>query len=568
MLAKQIESAHPETNRGRGVIVTPARGADPRRRADTPNTLELLAGAVALVLLIVCANIAGLLLARNLSRAREFALRLSLGASRRRLVRELVTESLLLGLIGGGLGLAVAVMCNRVIAGFYAGPLTWFELRLNPAVLGLALAITLGTVFTFGLVPALRASRTDLMVTLKNEGQTPSGGRSRLRDALLVLQVAVALVLAVDAILLTRSLRHVFAGERFDPNHVVVMRLRPALIGYGFARGRAFQAEVVRRLEATPGVISVSPALFAGNQANQSVSVWLPGRKPVDPDREAPVFSNVVGPQFFATLGVRPLSGREFETNDVAGQPPVVMVNEAAARRFWGSASPIGALLTVDSLTSIVVGVVPDFEYRAAGEPARPVVFRNYWQTDTTDVFLAESRTHVRVSGDPRAMLSRLREVVSAVDRDVPIADQQTLLEWLAGGFQPIRLVMTLLGYFAGLAVFLSAFGLYGVLAFRVAQRTKEIGIRVALGAGRGRVTTLILGRGVALVLTGCAIGIVGAVGSLPLLRNMLYGVESLDPLVFAVAPLLLVAVAAVASYFPASRAARVDPLLALRTDC
>jgi putative ABC transport system permease protein len=382
-LARQIELSSPETNQGMGVTVMPARGADPASQANNRPIILLLGAAVGVVLLIVCANLAGLLLARNLARARELALRLSLGASRSRVVRELLAESLLLALLGGALGVGVAVLSNRLILSFYqfnySGLPTFFDVGLDPAVLGVTLAVTLGAVLGFGLVPALRASRTDLLTTLKDEGQSPNAGRSHLRDALVVMQVALSLMLVVDATLLIRSLRHIYAGERFDPSHVVMVRLRPTLIGYDAERARAFQVEVHRRLAAMPGVISVSPARNPANWADNWVRVWLPGSPPADPANELHFGANAVGPQFFRTLGVRLLAGRDFEDHDDAGAPAVVVVNQALAERLWPGASAIGQRLVVDSVPSEVVGVVPNLQYRIAGKAPEPFVYRNYW---------------------------------------------------------------------------------------------------------------------------------------------------------------------------------------------
>jgi len=564
-LARQIEIASPNTNRGRGVMVLPARGAHPQRLEQEGETVRLLGVAVCLVLLIVCANLAGLLASRNLTRARETALRLSLGAGRSRVIRELLTESLPLGLVGGGLGIGVAVLFNQVVLRFYGGPHTYFTLALSPTVLAASTGVTLFTVLAFGLGPALRASRVDLLAILKSEGRSAASGRSRLRDALVVAQSALSLVLLVDASLLIRSLRHLYQGERFDPRQVVMMRLRPTLVGYDVARSRAFEAEVHRRLEATPGVVAASPASYAATWKSLMVTAWPPNRAPTDPE-EAPRFpANRVGPRFFKVLGVRPLAGREFDERDVTGRPAVAIVNQALANRFWPAGNAVGQELVVAGVSTDVIGVVPDLEYRGAGRPADPFVYLSYWQADTSNAFAAESRTHVLVSGDPGVMLPRLRRVVAQVDPDVPINEEWTLVAFLGDQFRQVRLATTLLGYFGGFALLLSALGTYGMLSFRVTQRTHEIGVRMALGADRGRVSRQVLGRGIGLALAGFLIGSLGAWASVRLLGSMLYGVAAGDPVTIALAPLLLVGVAAAASYLPARRAARLDPLLALR---
>ena len=569
MLARQLEQSSPQTNRGLGVAVMAARGADPASQRDSTRILALLGAAVGVVLLIVCANLAGLLLARNLARARELALRLALGASRSRVVRELMAESVLLALLGGALGIGVAVLGNRVILSFYrfndAGMPTFFNLGLDPAVLGVTLAVTLATVLAFGLVPALRASRTDLLTTIKDEGQSPGAGRSRLRDALVVLQVALALVLAVDATLLVRSLRHIYQGEVFDPTRVVIVRLRPTLIGYAPDRAHAFQMEVNRRLEATPGIVSASPAAYPAIWADNMIRVWAPGSPPADPRGATRFGTNRVGPRFFKTLGVHLLAGREFDERDVAGAPAVAIVNQALADRFWPAANAIGQRLVVDSVDSEIVGVVPNLQYRLAGLPAAPFVYVSYWQGKLGDSRSTESRTHILVAGDPQAMIPQIRRVIASVDPDMPVSEDQSLVERLMYEFQPVRVAETLLVGFSALAVFLSAFGLYGILAFRVTQRTREIGVRMALGAGPGAVAMLVLRRSALLALIGVAIGVVAALTSVRLLKSVLYGVSSGDPLALASASLLMIGVAVAASYLPARRATRLDPLLALR---
>lgn len=569
-LARRLEVSSPETNEGRGVIVRAARGADPANQERNAQVLTLLGAAVGLVLLIVCANLASLLLARNLSRAREIALRLSLGASRPRIVRELLAESLLLAGIGGTLGIGVAALCNRLILQFYqlgaSGRPVFFELGLHPAVLAGALAVTLATVIGFGLGPAIRASRTDLLTTMKDEGQSPGAGRSRLRDALVVTQFALSLVLVVDASLLIRSLRHITQGEQFDPTQVVTVRTRPTMAGYDSLRARAFQAEVHRRLEATPGIVAASPARTPGIWVSITASVWLPDDVPADPKKAAQVATNRVGPRFFKILGVRPVAGREFDQRDGAAAPAVVIVNQAMAERLWPGGSALGHQVVVGAVPSQVIGVVPNMQYRFAGQSAVPFVYQSYWQAGA-DRSSTESVTHILVSGDPRAMLPEIRRVIAGVDPDMPVSEDRALVDRLRLEYQPVRFAGTLLVWFGALAMFLSAFGLFGVLAFRVAERTREIGVRVALGAAPGQVAGLVLRRGVVLAGCGVAVGIVAALASVRLLSSLLYGVPLGDAKAFAAASALLVIVALAASYLPARRATRLDPILALRHD-
>jgi putative ABC transport system permease protein len=432
-------------------------------------------------------------------------------------------------------------------------------------VLGVTLGVTLATVLAFGLVPALRASRTDLLTTMKDEGRSPSGAQSRLRDALVVMQFALSLVLVVDASLLIRSLRHITQGEHFDPTRVVTVRMRPTMVGYDSARARAFQVEVHRRLETTPGVVAASPARTPAIWVSITASVWLPNDVPADPSRATEFATNRVGPRFFEILGVRPTAGREFDQRDVAGAPAVAVVNQAMAQRLWPGGDAVGQRVVVDGVSSEVVGVVPNLQYRFAGQSAEPFVYQSYWQAKAGDPISTESVTHILVAGEPRAMLPQIRRVIASVDPDMPVSEDRALVDRLMYEYQPVRFAGTLLVCFGVLAMFLSAFGLFGVLAFRVAERTREIGVRMALGAGPGEVARLVLRRGVVLAFTGVGIGVVAALASVRLLGSLVYGVRLGDPLAFAAASCLLVVVALAASYLPARRATRLDPLLALR---
>lgn len=571
LLASQLEGEYPAANKGLGMTALPARGTSLELQQRSARTVALLGAAVVLLLAIVCANLAGLLLARNLAAAREIAVRLSIGAGRWRIVRERFMESALLGLSGGVLGIGVALLGNALVAPFltvnYAGLATYFHLELDAAVIGLSVLVTFTTVLAFGLLPALRASRTDPGTVLKDEAQSPTRSRSRTADVLVVAQVALGAVLITDAALLVRSLRGIYAGERFDPSGVIVMRIRPALVDYDIPRGRAFQEETVRRFSNTPGVVAASPAMFVANQGNVRVSAWRPGQAPADPVNVRRYPSSVVGPDFFRVLGVRLIEGREFSADDRLGRPRVAIVNQAMAAMLWPGSQASGARIVVDGEESEVVGVVPDLEYRAGGSPAQPFVYRSYWQQSLSETWASESRMHVRVVGDPRGMIPALRRVVASIDPDMPVSEDQVLTDRLAFEFQPVRLAVTVMTGFGALAVLLSAFGLYGVLSFRVAQRTREIGVRMALGATRHEVRRLILGRGASLGAVGTLIGIGAALASVRSLQSLLYGVSSTDLPSMMLAAGTLIGVALVASYIPARRASRLDPIRAIRRD-
>jgi predicted permease len=571
VLARQLATQFPDTNKSVGAVVAPARGVDYEDRAESTHNSALLLAAVAVILLITCANLAGLLLARSTARRKEIAVRLALGAGRGRLVRQLLTESLLLSLLGGAVGLLIAFWARDFILPFYGadseGRRAYFSMGLDPLVLTATLALSLLTGILFGLVPALQATRPDLVPALKDEGTSAGFRRSRLRDLLVVTQVALSIVLLVGAGLLLRSLRSIYRGPGYDPGHILMLRLRPSLVAYDPAKAWAFQREAIRRLEALPGVVSASPSEYAPLHGwGGDASLWLPGQQPSRPEDAYQTASNEVGPRYFETMWISVLEGREFNERDRQDAPRVAIVNETLALRFWPGGSAVGRALVVDGLEYEVAGVVKNAQYYNVSEQPRPFLYLDYWQQDnTTNTFSEDSRTTVRVAGDPATMLLLIRKEIAAVNPDVPISEDRPLTEWLDYSFQPVRVASTMLICFGALALFLSALGLYGVLAFTVSQRTREIAIRIALGAERSDVARLVVREGALLALAGAALGLIAAFASARFLASLLYGVLPYDPLTFLVGPVVLVGVALLASYLPARRAMRVDPMVALR---
>lgn len=569
VLARQLEAAYPNTNRGLGVLVTAARGVNPDERKESAGTVRLLLATVAAVLLIACANLAGLLLAQGTRRRKEMAMRLALGASRVRLLRQLITENLMLSLAGGALGLFVALWAKDVLRTFfavdYAGRNTGLRLELDPLVLAAMLGLSVLTTFAFGLVPALRASRLDLVPALKGEGLAGER-RPRPRDVLVVTQVTLCVVLLAGAGLLTRSLENVYLGPGFDPSKVVILRLRPTLAGYSMERAQQFQRAVHQRLQEMPGVLSATPARFpaVGFDDNRTTA-WLPGQAPVRPEDGFRVAYNYVGPRYLETLGVALREGRDFDERDQHGSTPVIIVNETLARHLWPGTSCLDQTLVLDAVPYRVVGLAQDAQYHSIEEESVPFVYLNYWQDAQGDLFNAESRTHVRVAGDPAAMLPLIRKEIAKLDPNMPISEDYPLTQRLAFHFRKLRAATTLLACFGGLALLLSAIGLYGVLAFAVSQRTREIAVRMALGAQRQRVLALVLRQGTLLALVGTGLGLGLALALTRFLTSFLYGVQQTDPVTFLAAPLMLIAVALLACYLPARRASRVDPVVALR---
>ncbi len=549
----------------------PARGIRPIERQASVQSSALLAAVVALVLLIACANLAGLLLARNTARRKEIVVRLALGASRSRIVRQLLTESTLLSLVGGALGLLIALWTQRLLGSFYAisdeGTRQYFVIGLNSVVLLFALGASLLTGIVFGLLPALQSSRRDLVSALKDEGTSSSAHRSQLRNILVVGQVALSVALLVGSGLLVRSLQNIYRGAGYDPSHLMWLRLRPSLIAYSASKAWAYQREVIRRVEALPGVVSASPEDFSPIRVGgDDDSVWLPGHEPARPEMGYPVSSNEVGPRYFETFGISVLQGREFTEQDQSGTPNVAIVNETLARHLWPGESPIGHAIIASGHLYQIVGVVKDAQFYAAAEQPPSFLYTDYWHQDVTSSTWGEdSRLLVRVRGDPAAMLPRIRKEILAVDSTVPISEDRPLIDALAEEFQPVRMASTFLVCLGALALFLSSIGLHGILAFTVSQRTREIGIRMALGAERSDVAGMIVRQGVSLAVTGAAIGAVAALASGRYLASFLYGVKTYDMLVFCMAPVVLVGFALLACYIPARRAMKVDPMVALR---
>ncbi len=567
VLARQLEATHPDTNAGRGVLVSAARGVDPNKQKESARTVLLLLAIVAVVLLIACANLAGLLLAQGITRRKEIAVRLALGASRVRLIRQLLTENLLLSLAGGTLGLFVAVWVKDALLAYfavdYAGRRSALRLELDLVVLGVTLAISLLTAIVFGLIPALRATRPELVPALRGDGFIGER-RPRLRDVLVVAQVALSVVLLVGAGLLIRSLQHVYHGPGFDPSPVVVLRLRPILAGYAVERAHEFQLAVHRKLEELPGVLSATPARFlpVGFEGNR-VAAWLPGQAPARGEDAFRVPYNHVGSRYLETLGVPLREGRDFDARDRQDSPLVVIVNETLARRFWPEGNALGQSLVVNGSACQVVGIAKDAQYRSIGQEPLPFAYLNYWQAKDERFF--ESRTHVRVAGDARAMLPIIRKEIAKVDPNMPISEDYPLTERVAYQFRLLRAATSLLFSFAVLGLFLSLLGLYGVLSFAVSQRTREIAIRMALGAARGSVTGLVVRHGFGVAAAGVGAGSVMALAAAHVLRSLLYGVSNTDPWAFVAAASLLCGVVVTACWIPARRATRVDPMIALR---
>ena len=530
-----------------------------------PAFLALL-GITGIVLLIACANVANLLLTRAAGRVKEIGIRIALGARRSRLIRELLLESVLLAAGGGALGIAMATWSKGLFAAFIprAAPVPIaLDLTVNARVLAFAAAITLGTVLAFGLVPALRASRPDLVPALKDESVGSGISRSRLRGALVVTQLALSMVALVAAGLFIRSLRFAGAIDRgfTDPAHVLLVGTDMQLAGYTTPRALAFYEELRSRIAALPGVRSAAvaanvPLGFGGDNSDQAA---VEGYTP-QPGENMSIQTNRVSAAYFHTMGTRLVAGREFDATDHAGGLPVVVVNQAFVDRYWRGLDPIGRHVGIGGATNTVVGVVATGRYHSLDEPPTPFVFFPISQLYAGGVALV-----VRTAVPALDLVEPVRRQFAAVDPVVPFLDPQTLDQFSGAALFVQRAVAWLLAAFGGIALMLAAMGVYGVMSHGVAQRTREIGIRGALGAGRREITTLILRHGARMTALGLGMGAAAAIGVAQLLRHQLLGIQPTDPITLVSIAMLLAAVALAASYLPARRAAAVDPAMALR---
>ncbi|HVT19394.1 MAG TPA: ADOP family duplicated permease [Thermoanaerobaculia bacterium] len=544
------------------VTVKPVRGSPVQR--TFLDLARLLSAAAAVLLLIGCANLGGLLLARNAARGGELALRLALGAGRPRLVRQLLTESLLLAVAGGGLGLLLSLWTSRLLLGFYGvdeeGYRHFYDTSLDAPVLACALLLSLLAGVSFGLWPALRCAGIEVAAVLKLGAG--GAGSTRARALLTGAQVALSLALLAGAGLLARSAGRILSGRNFDPRQVAVLRLRPRLVGYGPDGAHAFQREVVRRLAALPGVESVSLARGQGLvwHGSSQVRAIAPGSR--QSARSARLF--VIAPRYFATLRIPLLQGRDFDGHDLPASPRVAIVDETLARGLWGARSPLDQTIVSseepqESLR--VVGVVADHQLASNVEGPTPKLFVPYWQqADEID-----SRMCIRTDGDPERALPAIRHAIAAIDPRVPVTEAMSMLAQVRAFYTDARVAAAVLLCSGCLALFLSAVGLYGVLAFVVRRRTREIGIRMAIGARPGQIAAAVLKEGLAIAALGAAFGLALALAATRLLSAWLYGVTARDPTTFFAASALLGVVALLACYLPARRAARVDPMEALR---
>jgi len=568
-IAARLQQQYPEQNTDLGAVVVPLHE---QGVGDIKPALLILLGAVGLVLLIACANVANLLLARAAVRQKEIALRVALGANRWRLVRQFLTESILLATLGGGLGLGLSVAGVKLMNEFIPRNIAQLKgISLDVRVLGFTILVSLITGLVFGLVPALQASIFNPNETLKEGGRDSSTGSrgNRIRALLVIAEVAVSLVLLIGAGLLINSflrLRNVDPGFRSD--NLLTMKVVLPLQKYpDMARRSAFYDDVVRRVETLPGVNSaaVTTNLPLYDQGN-SIGITIEGRPAPQPGEKIIIATRVISPNYFQTMGIPVLKGRSFGVQETAPLPGLVVISESMARRYWPGEEPVGKRLCPGTPESPddwfqIIGVVKDVhQFELAAQP-KPQMYLSYHQVG----FFEPRDLVMSTAVEPLSLAATVRKAVWEIDKDQPVSNIRTMNDIAAESVARQRFSMLLLGIFAGVALLLAAVGIYGVMSYSVTQRRNEIGIRMALGAQKRDVLKLTVGQGLKLVLIGVGCGLVGAFMLTRLMSSLLFGVGATDSGTFIAISAILVSVALLASYIPARRATKVDPLTALR---
>ena len=570
-IAARLAQAYPETNLGtidrpndpRPVTLIRESRIPPQAQVTIRRVSLLLFVVVGLVLLIACANVANLLLARASVRRREIAVRLALGASRRRLIRQLLTESLLLALLGGTAGLIATQWTARLLPQFFpANDALGLDLSIDWRVLAFTFSVSLLTGLLFGLAPALQATRFNLLPALKAEASGERLRRINLRDVLVISQLAMSLVLLVSAALFVRSLQKALS---FDPGFATQNLLTASMETRGARlskqQGQEFYQRTIERVGTLPGVQSATLSTVVPiSGGGERRMITLEGYQP-QPHEDTELNTNVIGLNFFNTMGIPMVAGRDFNTQDREGGALVVIVNEEVARRYYGG-NAIGKRLQIGSNVPYreIVGVARTAKYRNLREQPLPFIYIPLGQEYQSGLTLL-----VRTKGDPEDLVGVLHNEMRALNKDVPLYSVQTMNERIGGQLAADRMIAVLLSVFGGGALLLAAIGIYGVMGYAVAQRTHEIGIRIALGAAQRDILRLIVGQGMVLIAIGAGIGLALALAATQVLKSLLFGVSATDPLTFASVLVMLVGVALLACYLPARRATKVDPLVALR---
>ena len=564
-IAERLKQQYPQFNANKEVFIVPLHQ---QVVGKVRTALLVLLGAVGFVLLIACANVANLLLARAASRQKEIAIRTALGASRSRVIRQLLTESMLLSLTGGTLGLLLSMWGVDLLMAISPANLPRVDtISVDVRVFAFTLAVSLLTGIIFGLVPAIQASKPDVNEALKEGGRASSVGHNRFRSVLVVSEVALSLVLLIGAGLMIRSFVHLLnSSPGLKPENVLTLDVGLPRTKYTGPQQAAFFQQVIERLKSLPGVQSagaVYPLPLSG--AEEGMGFGIEGRAALAPGEVYNAGPRWVSPDYFNVMGIPLLRGRELTERDGSDSPRVVVINEAMAARYFPDEEPIGKRVAFDQVNDKpnwreIVGVVGDVKHSALDSDPKPEMYFPFTQFPIFFMTFV-----VRTPGDPLNLVAAARSEVLAVKNDQPISNVHTMEELLSNSVAQRRFNMLLLSIFAGVALLLAAVGSYGVMSYSVAQRTHELGVRMALGAQTSHVLALVVKQGMTLALAGVGIGLAAAFGLTRILASLLYGVSATDPLTFSVIALLLASVALLACYLPARRATKVDPMIALR---
>jgi predicted permease len=573
LLSQQLAKEYPDTNEGQSIKIDAPGFILPDLRGAVVNFTWVLMAAVALVLLVTCTNLAGLMLARATDRRKEIAIRLAMGANRLRLIRQLLTESILIATAGGAVGVLLAVWIVKVLLALKPPidfPLA-LDVNIDWRVLLFSLGVSVAAGVLFGFAPALQATRPNLVGALKDTAAQGGAVKTKLRSVLVVAQISISLVVLISAGLVVRTLQQLQTmNPGFEPQNALTMSFDLGLQGYDEARGQQFYKQLTERLQSLPGVESAAVTSYMPLSINyNSNNIFVEG-KPAERGENVPLaMTGTAGPAYFKTMGTPILQGREFTEVDQAKTEPVAVVNEHFVRRLMPElktpAEAIGKRFSFRSASGPwvqIVGVAKAGKYFNIAEEPRPFVW-----TPMTQDYNSSGILVVRTRGSSEGLFGAVRGVVQSLDPNLPLFDVKTLTEHMKLALFPAKVAATVLGVFGLVALMLAAIGVYGITSYAVAQRTHEIGVRLALGAQLGDVLKLVLSHGLKLTIIGAALGLFGAFLVTRAITSVLYNVSATDPLTFGFVSVLLIGVALVASYVPARRATKVEPLIALRNE-
>jgi putative ABC transport system permease protein len=545
------------------VIVMPQRGVGALHRTQLTQLLNLLRSAALILLLIACVNVSGLFLVQMESRTKEMAVRLALGSTQRQLYFQMLTETGLLSLLGGAGGLLMAYWLSGPLSKFplIDAPNFTSEIRINAPLIIFTVGLVMLCAIIATVIPAIRLLRSNLFGWLKDQHSAGGNKNSRAHDALIVTQVALSLALVAGSGLLVVSLRTILSGPGFDPGRLAFFRVTPRLSGYSPEKSAALQREIAARLLALPGVESVSLGQFLPWWPTRRQIVWLPGQAPERDEDKLEVEHDLIAPEYLSTLQIPLVAGREFDEGDRKQTPKVAIVNESLASILFPGSDAVGNSIVIGNVEHSVVGVAKDAKYHLASVKSAPYFYVPYWQNNDG----LDARFCVRTAGDPRAMTQAIRGEVQKIDPEAPMTAIVTMEQGLKAWFSSVYLANRVLISASAIACFLSMLGLYSLIAFSIVKRNREIGIRIALGATRSNILRLMIRRGVVLTALGAVLGIGLALLSLRILDSLLYGVRPADPVVLLAAAIVLILVSLAASFLPAQRATRIDPIRAIR---